>query len=249
MIADQITAAVAEARSGAVLDNLARILWRGLAEGHIDELAADHASNAIQARRTALAAVRTTKALSASVSPSKPRRPPRTPDRQRSIERRRRIAASGALPPALACRFTTGEIAVLSVVAREIQRRGRCELHVDALAALAGVCRRLVQNALRAAAAAGIIVVQERRRRGAPSLSNVVTIVDLSWRAWLRLNNRQGAGSCAPRNNKVLDGERSLGKSPREGNRSLHCRSTQGTFCHGGAMDTEQDDPLQKHSI
>src|SRR6516162_5313819 len=34
------------------------------------------------------------------------RRPQRTPDRQASIERRRRLVASGPLPPPLAARFT-----------------------------------------------------------------------------------------------------------------------------------------------
>ena len=41
----------------------------------------------------------------------------RSPDRQASIERRRRLAASGPLPPAMAARFTVSELAVLRIVA------------------------------------------------------------------------------------------------------------------------------------
>jgi hypothetical protein len=247
MIADQLAAAVAEARSGAALDNLGRILWRGFAEGHIDELAADLVSNAIEARRTVLAAARTIKAVSAPVSPSKPRRAPRTPDRQRSIERRRRLAASGAMPPAIASRFTTGEIAVLSVVAREIQRRGRCELHVDAVAALAGVCRRLVQSTLRAAARAGLISVHERRRRGAPSLTNVVQIEDAGWVTWLRLSKGggQGAENCTPRNNRNRTGYGAWGKPPRHVHHPLRSPSVPDSFCHGEGEDGEHGDQIR----
>jgi len=249
MIADQISAAVAEARSGAALDNLARLVWRGFSEGHIDELAADLVSQAIQARRESLSVARAARsAVSAPVSPSKPRRAPRTPDRQRSIERRRRLAASGALPPALATKFTTGEIAVLSVIAREIQRQGRCELHVDAVAALAGVCRRLVQNALRAAAAASVIVVHERRRRGAPSLSNVVTIVDPSWRAWLRLSSGQGARSYTPRSNKFSENHGGCAQpSPGSSEAPLfRLQSVSGTSRLNANEGRRHDDPIRK---
>ena len=52
------------------------------------------------------------------------------------------------MPPVIASRFTTGEAAVLAVVAREVQRSGRCEFYLDKIAALAGVCRSTAQNAL-----------------------------------------------------------------------------------------------------
>ena len=229
MIANQIAAAVDQARSGTALDNLARILWRGLAEGYVDEIAAEAVSAAIQARRESLGAVRATRAaVAAYVTPSRPRRAPKTPDRQRSLERRRRIAASGAMPPALACRFTLGEVAALSVIARQVQRRGRCcELHIDAIAALSGVSRRTVQNAMRAASRAGIISVMERRRRGAPSLSNVVSIVDASWRTWLRLSRPQGQGAnkCAPRNTRSLERLGDCEQLPGKGRAGLKLQS------------------------
>lgn len=210
MLADQLAAAIADARTTAHIDSLARLVYRALAEGHVTDAAAEALDTALQAQRTRFRFPRPRQ-------PAAPARtPPRSPDRQRSLERRRRIAASGALPPALACRFTVGELAALSVVAREIQRRGRCELPVDAIAAIAGVCRRTVQNATKAAAALGLVVLVERRRRGAPSLSNVISIADAGWRTWLRLAGGQGAKRCAPRNTKnltrVFDGDEAAGK-------------------------------------
>ena len=55
----------------------------------------------------------------------------------------------------IAASFTTGELAVLTVVGRQCQKGGACSLHIDAIAALAGVCRTIVKNALRAARAGG----------------------------------------------------------------------------------------------
>jgi hypothetical protein len=86
-------------------------------------------SEAVEARR---------KALRGNRLASAKRREPRSPDRQASLERRRRQASSGALPPALAANFTLGEAAALSVVAAQIRRHGRCAMFLDQVAALAG---------------------------------------------------------------------------------------------------------------
>jgi GTP-sensing pleiotropic transcriptional regulator CodY len=89
------------------------------------------------------------------------------------------------MPPQLACQFTVGELAALRIVADESRQHGGCRLHLDAIAARAGVCRSTAQNALRAARRLGLITVQERRRRGMASLTNVVRIISAEWRAWL----------------------------------------------------------------
>src|SRR5260370_5477500 len=153
MLADQFAAAAAVARNTAAVDEIARLTWRAHAEGHILDADAEAISEALQGRRAAFAARGTQqRALSSPISPSARRRPaPRSPDRQASLERRRRQAASGTLPPALAARFTTGEVAALSVIARQCQTDGACSLPIDAIAALAGVSRTTTQNALRAA--------------------------------------------------------------------------------------------------
>src|SRR4029079_18803349 len=115
---------------------------------------------------------------------SRPKGPPA------SLERRRRWAASGALPPALASRFTTAETAVLAVVAAEHQKHGRCTLVIDHIAALAGVGRTTVKNALREAQRQSLIRIEERRLTAWRNAPNIVTITSPEWTAWLRMRRR-----------------------------------------------------------
>ena len=114
----------------------------------------------------------------------------RSPDRQRSLERRRRLAASGPMPPQLAAKFTTGQLSVLRIVGDEVRARGRCTLFLDEVAARAGVCRRLAQAALRRAEGLGLLRIVERRLTAIVNDSNLVTIVSPEWLAWLRLKAR-----------------------------------------------------------
>jgi hypothetical protein len=151
------------------------------------------------------------------------RRRQRSPDRQASIERRRRLVASGPLPPPLAARFTWGEIAVMRIVGDECRVHGCCTLHIDAIAARAGVHRTTVQNALREAQGReghpGIITVQERRRRGQRSLTNIIRIVSREWLNWLHegpSRSTMGVGSkcTAIKKSNTTDTDLSLGGKP-----------------------------------
>lgn len=191
MLSDQFAAAAAAAGNSTALDNVARLLWRAHAEGAIAEGAAEAVTEAIQARRAAFA---TKIALSQFRSACSPRRPvrPRSPDRQASLERRRRCATSGAVPAALASAFTMGELAALAVVAGQVRKTGACAIPIDAIAALAGVSRTTVQNALRQAERSGFIERRERRRAGQRSLTNVLRIISPEWKAWLRLGDQGG---------------------------------------------------------
>jgi hypothetical protein len=119
---------------------------------------------------------------------------PKSPDRHRSIERRRRLAASGPMPPALACRYTVGELAVLRIVADEVIARGTCDRSLAEIAARAGVCRKLAQLTLRMAARDGLIVVERRPRPGRKNLTNVVRIISQAWLAWMRHRNHRPSG-------------------------------------------------------
>jgi hypothetical protein len=151
------------------------------------------------------------------------RRRQRSPDKQASIERRRRLVASGPLPPPLAARFTWGEIAVMRIVGDECRVHGCCTLHIDAIAARAGVHRTTVQNALREAQGRegrpGIITVQERRRPGQRSLPNIIRIVSREWLDWLRKGpsrSAMGVGSkcTAAKKSSTTDTALSLGAMP-----------------------------------
>ena len=191
MLAEQFHEAARAARNSAGLDQVARLLWRAHAEGHVSDADAEAVSEALQARRAAFSRPGTPLALA---MPASARRKPsqRTPDRQASLERRRRQASSGAMPPQIASLFTMGEAAALSVIAAEIRERGVCTLCIDAIAALAGVSRTTAQNALRAAERFGLILRKERRRAGQRSLTNVLAIVSREWRTWIAM--RRGIG-------------------------------------------------------
>lgn len=188
MLAQQFTEAVTGARTLAHLDNLVRLSWRAVSEGQLSDADAEALDLAVQARRARLKAAYP---LSAK-KPSTARKRPVSPDRRASLERRRRCALSGAVPSQLAAAFTMGELAALSVIAAEVKRRGRCELPIDAVAAMAGVCRSVVQNAAREASRLGLISVRERRHRGQRSETNVVEVIAPEWRAWLKLGSSSG---------------------------------------------------------
>ena len=192
MLAEKLSEAIVAARTVAMLDNASRLTWRCLAEGLIDDKAAERLSTVIEARRMALKGKGRMNPPKAALA--RPR-PCRSPDRARSISRRRQLAASGAVPGTLAASFTTGEVAVLTVIARECQRSGSCSWFMDRIAAVAGVCRTTARNALRLAQDLGLVTVQERRHRAWRSDSNVIRIVSREWSAWLRL----GGGCKKPR--------------------------------------------------
>jgi hypothetical protein len=193
MLADQFVEAAEAAPHSRALDEVARLLWRAHAEGKMDDAAAAAVSEAIAGRRRAFAAgqgfARPSPQRAASGLRRAARRP-RSPDRQASLERRRRQAASGAVPAKIAASFTPAEIAVLTVIGRQCQGSGVCVLPIDAIAALAGCCRTSVQNALRQARGLGLILVKERRIPGQKSLTNVIRIISPEWRNWLERGGR-----------------------------------------------------------
>jgi hypothetical protein len=127
-----------------------------------------------------------------------PRRLQRAPKRPVAIARRRHLAASGPMPPALACKFTVSELAVLRIVGDEVRQHGHCARCVDELAARAGVCRSMVKNAIRTAARLGLLTVEERRREGRRNLPNVVRIVSKEWTSWLARGGRSSRPHAEP---------------------------------------------------
>src|SRR5215211_1307400 len=134
MFVEQLRRAV-EASPRVELARVAQLLWKAFAAGQVSEAEAQALSNLIEARR----------ALPALQKPTQ-RRLGSRPRSPASMERRRRWAASGCLPPALAARFTLAETAVLAVLAAEVLKHGRCTLTVGHIAALAGVSETTVRN-------------------------------------------------------------------------------------------------------
>jgi hypothetical protein len=95
------------------------------------------------------------------------------------MERRRRLAASGAVPGRIAAGFTQDEAAVLSVIGREVQGELPRSLGL----------REPQHGSKRVARGppVGLVTATERRRRGAKSLTNVVEVISGEWRSRLKL--------------------------------------------------------------
>ena len=191
MLADDIADRIAIACPDEI-DGIIKDMWVDHTHGLLADNEMETLDEAARARREAIQARRTeTRSRTPQSAPrGSARRRQRSPDKQASIERRRRLVASGPLPPPLAARFTWGEIAVMRIVGDECRVHGCCTLHIDAIAARAGVHRTTVQNALREAhegtpGRPAIITVQERRRRGQRSLTNIIRI-SREWRDWLQ---------------------------------------------------------------
>lgn len=182
MFIDQMRRAIAAAPRAKLAD-LSATLWKGHAAGAIGDDDAQVLAEAVEARKAVPATVVARKRVGSR---------PRSPD---SVERRRRWVASGLMPPQVACRFTMGEGAALAVIAAEVAKRGRCVLTLGHIAALAGVCKSTVRNAVRQAAALGLLRSEEWRLSAFRSAPNTITILSAEWTAWLRLTARRGGGS------------------------------------------------------
>src|SRR3954470_19477834 len=101
---DQMTAAIDGARTLTRLDHLSRSIWQGLAAGAVGDDDAQGLAERLHARRSVLRGeikpVGVVPVGRLSIFP--PRRLQKAPKRPVAIARRRHLAASGPMPPALA---------------------------------------------------------------------------------------------------------------------------------------------------
>src|SRR4051794_33432976 len=196
---NQMAAAIDGARTLTRLDHLSRSIWQGLAAGAVGDDDAQALAERLYAHRSLLRGEIKPVGIPVgqpSIFPH--RRLQRAPKRPVAIARRRHLAASGPMPPSLACKFTVSELAVLRIVRDEVRQHGHCDRCVDEIAARAGVCRRMVQTALREAARLGLLTVEERRREGRRNLPNVIRIVSKEWSSWLTRGGRSSRPSAQP---------------------------------------------------
>src|SRR4051794_2856676 len=196
---NQMVDAIDGARTLTRLDHLSRSIWQSLAAGAVADDDAQALAERLHTRRGVLRGeIKPVGLPPGRPSIFPPRRPQRTPQRPVAIARRRHLAASGPMPPGLACKFTVSELAVLRIVGDEVRQHGRCDRCVDEIAARAGVCRSMVKNAIREAARLGLLTVQERRRKGRRNLPNVVRIVSKEWTSWLARGGRSTRPTAEP---------------------------------------------------
>jgi hypothetical protein len=220
------------------LCEIVRLLWIGYGNGKISDDEATYLSSIIERRRALghRTAPQHTKppgrVTGRLFSRFIPRQRQRSPDRKASRDRRRMLGGSSALPNNLRHHYTEGQRSVLCIVAGEVKRHGICDLPIDKIAALAGVCRTTVQTALHEARRLGHIKITERPQRGRKSLPNVVEINSPDWRTWLhrgpsaaRLIGSNSAKMVSPTKNtdlrKRVAEEEKLAKWARSANRRL----------------------------
>jgi hypothetical protein len=96
------------------------------------------------------------------------------------------LGGSAVLPPQLRCAYTEGQRSVLTIIAGEVKHHGICDLPIDKIAALAGVCRTTVQTTLHEARRLFHIQVTERPQWGRKSLTNVVRVISDEWLIWIK---------------------------------------------------------------
>jgi hypothetical protein len=185
-------AAIEGARTLAQMDEVSRQLWQGHGSGALGDQEAQSLAERLHGRRSAIReGIRPVGIPAGRASLFPPRRSPVSADKAASRDRRRLLACSGPMPPALAARFTTGQLAVLRIVADEIAAKGVCGLCIDAIAARAGVCRRLAQNAIRLAEGDGLLTIEERRHEGRKNSPNLICVISREWQAWIRRGGNQ----------------------------------------------------------
>jgi DNA-binding transcriptional MocR family regulator len=109
------------------------------------------------------------------------------------------LARGGHMPPDVRTCYTEGEASALTIIAREVQHHGVCDLPIDKIAALAGVSRTTVQNALREARRRGHVTVEQRPVKGRKSLTNLIRVASPEWIAWLRRGPSIGFKTLPPK--------------------------------------------------
>ncbi len=155
-----------------------------MASGQISEAEAEELEAVLNVGRAPASPFRTAQPRLRRATIFPPRPPVRRPDPSESV-RRRRYHAQGALPPSLSVSFTVGELSVLAIVGAEMAAHGECDRSIAEIAARAGVCRSLVQRALKAAVGFGLLTITERRVKGRKNLTNIVRVIDSRWLAWI----------------------------------------------------------------
>ena len=155
MFYDQLATAIENAGRNQ-LDDLSSQVWRAYAAGSLADDRAQQLYELIQCKRRPLPVAGN---LKLDIPPRYfiQRSPEqRSPNRRASIRRRRQHAATGPLPPSLAADYTTGELAVLRVLADEWLAHGVCDLSRNELGARAGVVVTVVKRAVRYAEGCGL---------------------------------------------------------------------------------------------
>jgi len=164
-------------------------LLKSLSQGRVydADLARAYETGEAHTRRASSGPALSVSRLSSRFISRGTRKHPTSPDKEASRERKRSWAGSG-MPRFMWRHYTEGERAVLCVVGDQVRKHGYCDLPIDRVAAVAGVSRTTVQNALRKARASELahVTVEERPRAGRKNLTNIIRIISSAWLGWLK---------------------------------------------------------------
>jgi hypothetical protein len=166
------------------LNDLAHKLWKAHSAGHLDDDQAQGLAERIEAKKPKRQHAHdfSFRPIHAELKPKKQR----SPDKQASIERRRKLARQSPVPPQHVHEFTQGQHAAITVVVGEIRRVGFCDWCIAKIGAVAGICETLVREAMRKARDLGLLSSEQRPRKGQKSLTNIVRIMNRAWAGWLK---------------------------------------------------------------
>jgi hypothetical protein len=132
----------------------------------------------------------------------------RSPDREASMRRRRTLAATWALPPAMAAKLTVSEQAYCRLLADDYAAEGLTNASHSEMAARVGCCVETIKRAQKVLRRLGWITVQIRPRRGLKHLTNVVRIVSPEWITWITNGPRRnvvGKQKCHATENQLIN--------------------------------------------
>jgi hypothetical protein len=115
----------------------------------------------------------------------------RSPDRAASIERRKTLAATWALPPTMAAKLTPCEQAYCRLLADDFATKGYTDVSHAAMAARVGCCVETIQRAQTTLRALGWVTVEHRPVPGRKHLPNVIRVVSPEWQAWIENGPRR----------------------------------------------------------
>ena len=220
MLADDISDQICLAGHPAEIDEIIKEAWGRHFAGTLTENDMEILDEAARARREAFQARRTETRPKPRAAPScvpqasvrRPRRAvPRSPDRAASRQRRRDVGQERWLPPCIASQLTQGEVAVLSIMVREIVNHGFCDMPNDKIAGLAGVCPTMVKNVRRLAEGHGWINVIHRPRPGQKSLTNLIYALSPELRTWIATRRRMIGGKFVPTTKTDLERKKPTG--------------------------------------
>jgi Helix-turn-helix domain len=220
MLAEQFHSAAFTARTTASLDETARCLWRAHAEAQIPDAEAEAISEAIEARRAALAGKQATKPPRSTLGLSRPARGPERREkmfglgRPRALDRNAKVrvmhwgrclARSTEKGKAYG-QITAKALAVLEALLWGFHnaRSGLCFPSYERIAEAAHCARSTVAEALKALEAAGVLSWVQRIKRVREACPDLLGASGWRWRI-LRTSNAYNFCDPGSRNSSKSD--------------------------------------------